>query len=1494
MQPQAASAPEPAPAPATRAPVDIETIEAAKENIVPLHSGRSATQLASVFAPSATRSGLGVKLDAEHARFQTQIAAVAEYERTGDGDEVIAHLAEDPLDISHQYVRFIIANYPAGASAANKLVPVLEDTTRRFLADARYTNDPRYFRLWAHYAKNMESPEECYRFLFAKGIAEKLAALYEEYAKVLESVGKRKQADQVYLLGINRKATPLDRLKRSHLDFQARMLVAPPLPSPPRAAAAVAASSSSSRTAAVRPILSSSSTTTTGPTRGASTSGTGVGPKGNGSMFAVFKDDAAARGAQAAAAAAGQEAEWDDFGTVKSRKRENDLEKKEWTGETMPQAAPAATATATAALPSSFGGGGGFKLEVYRDETATSMPTSHSLVESDVFARSNRAPSEAEQLRVNPFKNYSAADVDLVLRDPLENLEILAPPPPAKTKKSTSSSTTTTTTTGEKRKVKSSSSSSSSSSKSKPAAASTTDPAQPRPQQIAFKLDRLKDGDAGWISFEEERVKRRRDKYVVEADSWNGWEWKSAWDDEVEKTHRTTYTIDAETGWPVLYDSNGAPLYDFLKPPPTAPVVVEAPLSPPRRVAEPCSPRSTVPADDDDAADDEPSSRMYAPVDPNRPPSPTINTKAANAFLDGLFAKTLDFTRFNHPKPDAPTNDDDDDDDDESDDDDEFQGGLEFGEASQFSTQQATQASEVSTDDGGFVPFSQTRSMMGDDSSFFGASSQDPHGGGGGGSAYGPGLFALSNENDDDDNDENATPPAAPIQLFRDVDPSDAGGGGFRPVKKRAPLGAKPIASQPPVPEPAFSVFQDSRQVVVPCSQPDDEPEVPAIEDAYEEEQEEGDYEAPLRSDSPGRPPRHDLGDGYAMGRRERGVPSRYAPFVDNMTPITERTLEITAAINSHAAGLSASQQRSRRSSAFGGGGGPPAPVIEDDEPSTDDDEAEDDDEDDAVGDRAFVAGYPSGQQARVDQSNGQEGSSSSSSDDDDDDNDNDGSNSDSSSDSDSDDGAVELGSHPPPPPPPQLLDGMLSPRCVSRTPHVADSAAQKTASLAPVDPYDRDMLEAYLANLASPIRRHANVVDLTQHAADKLGGLQKQAKKRANSSKARDRTGTLDDAWDLELDGEVFSVREKLGEGSFGAVFRIAFAADDDDEHDDSFDVDGSELFLAVKVERPANSWEFHVLDQMQARLAAGALASILTPHRLYAYADESFLLVDLCDRGSLLDAVNRAHEYRIAPPGSTGTTGGLDELLALFFVVELLRTLEAFHAAGFVHGDLKIDNCLLRFDDAAGDDDEPWHATYDPSGGHGWGLKGLKVIDYGRTIDTHMFPPGQAFACDLKTDAHDCAEMQAGRLWTFEPDYHGVASIAYCALFGTYIETVSVPVDDDTTDDGAPTTRTKRVPKQPFRRYHQVDLWTKLFDMLLNPRDVVAHTNENETRVGGTALPITHELGQVRHEMEQWLVANCNKNGKSLKSLLSKLSVCGPPIHCHTPPRVQALLTD
>ena len=52
---------------------------------------------------------------------------------------------------------------------------------------------------------------------------------------------------------------------------------------------------------------------------------------------------------------------WDDFGTVKSRNRENEVEAKEWKGETLPMGNKAV--------------GGGFKLDVFRDNVRPPLVT---------------------------------------------------------------------------------------------------------------------------------------------------------------------------------------------------------------------------------------------------------------------------------------------------------------------------------------------------------------------------------------------------------------------------------------------------------------------------------------------------------------------------------------------------------------------------------------------------------------------------------------------------------------------------------------------------------------------------------------------------------------------------------------------------------------------------------------------------------------------------------------------------------------------------------------------------------------------------------------------------------------------------------------------------------------------------------------------------------------------------------------------------------------
>jgi len=261
--------------------------------------------------------------------------------------------------------------------------------------------------------------------------------------------------------------------------------------------------------------------------------------------------------------------------------------------------------------------------------------------------------------------------------------------------------------------------------------------------------------------------------------------------------------------------------------------------------------------------------------------------------------------------------------------------------------------------------------------------------------------------------------------------------------------------------------------------------------------------------------------------------------------------------------------------------------------------------------------------------------------------------------------------------------------------------------------------------------------------------------------------------------------------------------------------------------------------------------LASTITPYALYQYSDESYFLMEVCDHGTLLDAVNQASSSGI---GASGGQQGLDETLAIFFTVELLRILEDFHSAGFIHGDFKIDNILVRLDEVSGGS-RAWGSQYQRDGSMGWSSKGVKVIDFGRTIDKNAFPASQQFIADWPTDGKDCRELREGLPWTYQPDYHGLAGIVYTLLFGKHFDSGCT----------TPTATGLELAGKPFRRYHQTELWGPLFNLLLDSTAVRKDSS----------LPITSELASIRNQMEDWLETNADKGGRNLRSLLKKLEI-------------------
>jgi len=317
-----------------------------------------------------------------------------------------------------------------------------------------------------------------------------------------------------------------------------------------------------------------------------------------------------------------------------------------------------------------------------------------------------------------------------------------------------------------------------------------------------------------------------------------------------------------------------------------------------------------------------------------------------------------------------------------------------------------------------------------------------------------------------------------------------------------------------------------------------------------------------------------------------------------------------------------------------------------------------------------------------------------------------------------------------------------------------------------------------------------------------------------------------------IELGGVKYDIRRKLGQGAFAPVYLAEV-------------VGGNEL-RAIKVETdPPSKWEFYVMRQAKRRLGVSRVAeSMIDAFGLHLYRDESYLILEYRDQGTILDLVNTA---KTSPIGES-STGVMDESLAMFLTVELLRTVEGLHSKNILHGDLKADNCLIRFDE--GELTEP----YRRDGSAGWSKKGIALIDFGRGIDMKLFPEKVQFIADWETDDQDCPEMREMRPWTYQVDYWGLAGIIHSMLYGKYISTRTEPVGMG---------KKRYLLKESMKRYWQQELWKGLLEVLLNPGLVAASE-------GG--LPITGKVREWREKMEAWLEEN-SERGMGLRGIIRRI---------------------
>jgi checkpoint serine/threonine-protein kinase len=413
-----------------------------------------------------------------------------------------------------------------------------------------------------------------------------------------------------------------------------------------------------------------------------------------------------------------------------------------------------------------------------------------------------------------------------------------------------------------------------------------------------------------------------------------------------------------------------------------------------------------------------------------------------------------------------------------------------------------------------------------------------------------------------------------------------------------------------------------------------------------------------------------------------------------------------------------------------------------------------------------------------------------------------------------------------------------------------------------PMDPYLRQTILSQIKPSLESFQGYHEHPNLTSgRTAEIKKYIRSTSKASKNSQDKAGQTLSLPPTLKFEGSEATYTVKRELGAGTFAPVYLVenseaAQAAND--ENSASARGVGSlahrKPLEAIKMEEPLSAWEFFILQQSHRRLGVSRAAeSIVRAHEMHVFRDECFLIEEYRNQGTLLDLVN------VARADSASTTGGgMDEVMAMWLTVELFRTVEALHSKQIIHGDLKGDNVLVRFDDPGMETD--WSPTYFPSGAHGWASKGVCLIDFGRGIDLKQFIPNVAFIADWKTSEADCAEMRELRPWTYQVDYHGMAGIVHSMLFGKYMETIA----DRGAALGQGATKTYRI-RENLKRYWQVEIWQEAFALLLNP---LTHTAGEE----GKRMPVLNGMRSLRLKMEGWVEENCER-GMGLKGMIGRM---------------------
>ncbi|XP_023603131.1 mitotic checkpoint serine/threonine-protein kinase BUB1 isoform X2 [Myotis lucifugus] len=193
------------------------------------------------------------------------------------------------------------------------------------------------------------------------------------------------------------------------------------------------------------------------------------------------------------------------------------------------------------------------------------------------------------------------------------------------------------------------------------------------------------------------------------------------------------------------------------------------------------------------------------------------------------------------------------------------------------------------------------------------------------------------------------------------------------------------------------------------------------------------------------------------------------------------------------------------------------------------------------------------------------------------------------------------------------------------------------TSSFTVENPWDDRLIFKLLSGLSQPVRSSPNAFEW-------------QCKLPAIKPKTEFQLGSL-----------LVYIDHLLGEGAFAQVYEVT--------HGDVKDTKSKQKFV-LKVQKPANAWEFYIGTQLMERLSPSERHMFIKFYSAHFFQDGSVLVGDLYSYGTLLNAINL---YKNTPEKV------MPQALVLSFAIRMLHMIEQVHSCEIIHGDIKPDNFIL-----------------------------------------------------------------------------------------------------------------------------------------------------------------------------------------------------------------------